>query len=112
MATEMGFFYSNSICNDKTLGENYFFCDFFNGIPCLDQYNITFYWYKEYYDYSVDIWSLGILLYEMNYGHSPFASNNMRKIISRILTLALIMLLSSLTANAQVEEFEKYSDMK
>jgi len=36
----------------------------------------------------------------------------MRKIISRILTLALIMLLSSLTANAQVEEFEKYSDMK
>ena len=36
----------------------------------------------------------------------------MRKIISRILTLALIMLLSSPTANAQVEEFEKYSDMK
>ena len=39
---------------------------------------------KEYYDYSVDIWSLGILLYEMNYGHSPFASNNMRNIMNKI----------------------------
>ena len=36
----------------------------------------------------------------------------MRKIYSRTLICTLIMLLSSLTANAQVEEFEKYSDMK
>lgn len=36
----------------------------------------------------------------------------MRKIFSRTLICTLIMLLSSLTANAQVEEFEKYSDMK
>ena len=35
----------------------------------------------------------------------------MRKIYSRTLICTLIMLLSSLTANAQVEEFEKYSDM-
>ena len=36
----------------------------------------------------------------------------MRTIFSRTLICTLIMLLSSLTANAQVEEFEKYSDMK
>lgn len=36
----------------------------------------------------------------------------MRKIFSRTLICTLIMLLSSLTVNAQVEEFEKYSDMK
>jgi len=36
----------------------------------------------------------------------------MRTFFSRTLICTLIMLLSSLTANAQVEEFEKYSDMK
>ena len=36
----------------------------------------------------------------------------MRKIFSRTLICTLIMLLSSLTANAQVEAFEKYADMK
>ena len=53
MATEMGFFYSNSTYNGKTLGENFFFCDTFDGLPCLDQYDITFYWYKEYYNYCM-----------------------------------------------------------
>ena len=36
----------------------------------------------------------------------------MRKIISRILTLALIMTLTSFAANAQVKSLEKYADMK
>ena len=36
----------------------------------------------------------------------------MRKIITRILTLALIMTLTSFAANAQVKSLEKYADMK
>ena len=36
----------------------------------------------------------------------------MRKIISRTLILALIMLLGTLAANAQVKSLEKYADMK
>ena len=43
---------------------------------------------KEHYNKEIDIWSLGILLYEMIHGHSPFKPNkpkfNMYDVISNI----------------------------
>ena len=31
---------------------------------------------KEYYDTNVDIWALGVLLYEMTHNISPFYADN------------------------------------
>ena len=53
MADEMRWFYSNSTWNNQTLGENFFYCNTFDGLSCLPMYDITFYWYKEYYDYCM-----------------------------------------------------------
>ncbi len=53
MADEMSFFYSNSTINGSNVGENFFYCNSFDGMSCLPLYDITFYWYKEYYTYCM-----------------------------------------------------------
>jgi uncharacterized membrane protein YukC len=37
MAEEMRFFYSNSTYNGQNLGENFFYCNSFDGISCLPE---------------------------------------------------------------------------
>ena len=53
LADEMRWFYSNSTWDDMPLGENFFFCSSFDNISCLPQNDVTFFWYKEYYDYCM-----------------------------------------------------------
>ncbi len=39
---------------------------------------------KKSYDYTVDIWGLGILLYELIHGHSPYRAKKINDIYSNI----------------------------
>ena len=36
------------------------------------------------YDYTVDIWALGILLYELMHGYSPFRAKKIKDIYNKI----------------------------
>ena len=40
---------------------------------------------KKYYDYTVDIWGLGILLYELMHGHSPYRAKKIEQIYDNII---------------------------
>ena len=50
-STQGGFFYSNSTYNGQTLGESFFYCNTYDDTTCLLNYDVTSYWYKEYYSY-------------------------------------------------------------
>ena len=39
---------------------------------------------KELYDNSVDVWCLGILLYEMLYGYAPFHSKTKEETFEKV----------------------------
>lgn len=42
---------------------------------------------KKYYDYRCDIWSLGVMMYTLIYGHPPFNAETMPQLIRKILIL-------------------------
>lgn len=41
---------------------------------------------KEKYSYKVDIWALGVLLYELIHGYAPFVAENDRDKLIKITT--------------------------
>ena len=40
---------------------------------------------RESYDYTVDIWGLGILLFELMHGHSPYQAKHTKMILANIM---------------------------
>lgn len=36
------------------------------------------------YDYRIDIWALGVLLYELNHGKAPFEANSIEVIKDKL----------------------------
>jgi len=40
---------------------------------------------KKYYDYTVDIWGLGVLLFELMHGHSPYRAKKIDQIYDNII---------------------------
>jgi serine/threonine protein kinase len=33
--------------------------------------------YEKQYDYKIDVWALGVLIYELVHGHAPFKAKNL-----------------------------------
>ena len=44
---------------------------------------------KKSYDYTVDIWGLGILLYELMHGHSPYRAKKCKDIHYKIMNVGI-----------------------
>ena len=41
---------------------------------------------RKFYDYTVDIWALGILLFELMHGFSPYRAKKIKDILNNIKT--------------------------
>jgi len=44
---------------------------------------------KQSYNYTIDIWALGILLYELNHGYSPFRAKKTKEIYHNIMEVGI-----------------------
>jgi len=59
------------------------------------------------YDASVDLWSVGVILYESLFGKAPYSSQNMADLIEKIKTDSAIKIPTNVKLSAEVEDLLK-----